>query len=74
MSEFEEEGFAPFMARWQRWDVMMGKSVTLQQVQGVIEGRARGIDATGALLIEREGETSRYLSGDVSLLREAASS
>ncbi len=74
MSEFQKEGFAPFMSRWQQWDVMAGKSVTLQQAQGVIEGRARGIDATGALLIERGGETSRYLSGDVSLLREVVPS
>jgi len=74
MSEFQKEGFAPFMSRWQQWDVMADKCVTLQQAQGVIEGRARGIDAMGALLIEREGTMSRYLSGDVSLLREVASS
>ncbi|MCF6323534.1 MAG: bifunctional biotin--[acetyl-CoA-carboxylase] ligase/biotin operon repressor BirA [Gammaproteobacteria bacterium] len=74
MSEFQKEGFAPFMARWQQWDVMAGKSITLQQTQGVIEGRARGIDTTGALLIEREGEISRYHSGDVFLLREVAPS
>jgi len=72
MSEFQKEGFTPFMSRWQRWDVMADKRVTLQQAQGVIEGRARGIDTTGALLIEREGEIGRYLSGDVSLLREVA--
>ncbi len=74
MSEFQKEGFAPFMPRWQRWDVMADKCITLQQAQGVVEGRARGVDATGALLIEHEGETSRYLSGDVSLLREVAPS
>ncbi len=74
MSEFQKKGFAPFMSRWQQWDVMVDKRVTLQQAQGVVEGRARGIDATGALLIEREGEMSRYLSGDVSLLREIAPS
>ncbi len=72
MSEFQKKGFAPFMRRWQQWDVMAGKSVTLQQAQSVIEGKARGIDTTGALLIEREGEISRYLSGDVFLLREVA--
>jgi len=74
MLEFQKAGFAAFVARWQRMDVMAGKYVTLQQPQGVIEGRAQGVDATGALLIERDGQVSRYLSGDVSLLRAVASS
>jgi len=74
MLEFQKAGFAPFLARWQQMDVMSGKDVTLQQAQSVIEGRARGVDTTGALLIEREGKVSRYLSGDVSLLRAVAPS
>jgi len=74
MLEFQKAGFAPFLARWQQMDVMAGKCVTLQQAQNVIEGRAHGVDTTGALLIEREGKVSRYLSGDVSLLRAVAPS
>ena len=74
MSEFQKSGFAPFSSRWRQWDVMADKYVSLQQAQGAIEGWARGVDATGALLIECDGEVNRYLSGDVSLLREVSSS
>jgi len=70
LAKFEKEGFAPFLPQWQEWDVMADRRVTLQQAQGVIEGVARGVDTSGALLIERRGETCRYMSGDVTLLRE----
>ncbi|VAW89609.1 Biotin operon repressor / Biotin--protein ligase [hydrothermal vent metagenome] len=72
--EFEAKGFAPFLPRWRQWDVMADKRVTLQQAQAVVEGVACGVDASGALLIKRRGETCRYMSGDVSLLREVSAS
>ncbi len=73
LAQFERQGLAPFLPLWQQWDIALDKRVTLQQAQGSIEGWARGVDASGALLIECEGETGRYMSGDVSLLRTVPS-
>ncbi len=72
--QFSVEGLAPFLPQWQQWDVTFDQRVTLQQAQGLVEGRARGVDASGALLIERDGAISRYMSGDVSLLRTVPAS
>ena len=70
LARFDKEGLAPFLPQWRQWDVMADRPVTLRQAQGAIEGVARGVDVSGALLIERGGETRRYMAGDVSLLRE----
>jgi len=73
LAQFEAQGLHPFLPLWQQWDVTADRRVTLQHAQGVIEGKARGIDTTGALLIEHGGEICRYLSGDVALLRAVSS-
>ncbi len=67
LSEFDSEGLAPFQARWARWDCLAGRSVTLQLPTQVIVGRAQGIDASGALLLETGGQVSAYAAGEVSV-------
>jgi len=69
LGRFGAQGLSPFLPLWQQWDLTFNQQVTLQHAQGAVEGCARGVDASGALLIERNGTISRYLSGDVVLLR-----
>lgn len=35
--------------------------------EGRVAGTCRGLDDSGALLVESQGRTGRYLSGEVSL-------
>lgn len=67
LSEFEHEGLAPFQARWARWDCLAGKPVALMLPTQRITGRAQGIDATGALLLETDGQVRAYAAGEVSV-------
>jgi BirA family transcriptional regulator, biotin operon repressor / biotin---[acetyl-CoA-carboxylase] ligase len=64
---FERNGFAPFAAPWRDSDALFGASVTVSGADGATQGVARGIDASGALLVETKGDLRRFRSGDVSV-------
>lgn len=67
-SRFQDGGFADFAEEWMRFDQVRGRPVRLQLPDGTVAGIARGVDATGALLLETEdGRASAYLGGEVSL-------
>lgn len=67
LARYEQEGLAPWVADWSHYDLYHGKPVTLSMGDRKIEGVHRGIDASGALLLERQGEISTYHGGEVSL-------
>lgn len=65
---FNEHGLESFTREWQRHDLVSGHTVEIQhEHHPVISGVARGIDAHGALLVERDGITQGYNVGEVSL-------
>lgn len=65
--QFERDGFAPFVARWQALDNFFDRPVKLLIGEREIKGIARGIDAQGALLLDQEGKLHAYLGGEISL-------
>jgi BirA family biotin operon repressor/biotin-[acetyl-CoA-carboxylase] ligase len=68
MDLFNEHGLESFSREWQRHDLVSGHKVEIQhEHKPVISGVARGIDAHGALLVERDGVTQGYHVGEVSL-------
>jgi BirA family biotin operon repressor/biotin-[acetyl-CoA-carboxylase] ligase len=67
LQQFATEGFPAFARRWSKFDACRDREVVIEQDNGSQQGRARGIDADGALLLEANGQTKRFLSGDVSL-------
>lgn len=69
LTRFESAGLPAFMDEWRQRDALQGRAVTVLGTGdgGEEHGTARGIDAGGALIVERGGETRRYLSGDVSV-------
>ncbi len=67
MAGFEQEGLAPFTAEWQRHDLYHGKAVVLRMGTRHIEGIHSGIDSSGALRLEENGEIKIYHGGEVSL-------
>jgi len=66
VARFEAEGFAPFRNTWERFDILAGRPVTLFQGATSLQGVARGVGPRGGLLLERAGEITEHLAGEVS--------
>lgn len=64
---FSEQGFAAFGEDWSALDQVAGREVVLQQHERRITGTALGVDQDGALLLRSNGQTRRFVSGDISL-------
>lgn len=65
---FERDGFAGLAAEWARFDRVAGRRVSLRLANTLITGVARGVDATGALLLESaDGVITPYIGGEISL-------
>ncbi len=70
LDAFLEKGMAPFLLEWVRYDVLMGKQVSVNTSAKVTTGIARGIDTHGYLLLELpSGSTEKFSCGDTSLLK-----
>ncbi|MGY5958989.1 bifunctional biotin--[acetyl-CoA-carboxylase] ligase/biotin operon repressor BirA [Kosakonia sp. BK9b] len=64
---FEQEGLAPFLARWEALDNFINRPVKLIIGEKEIFGISRGIDAQGALLLEQDGVIKPWVGGEISL-------
>ncbi len=61
---FEREGFAAFFSRFAARDALQGREVTLSDGQ---QGRAKGVDGSGALLVHTSQGRQRVASQEVSV-------
>ncbi len=66
LRRFEAEGFTAFVADYARRDLLAGHAVRTTQ-QGVGEGVARGVDASGALQLQTPAGIVGIHSGEVSV-------
>jgi len=69
LTDFEQFGFAHFVEEWNRCDAFKDCPVVLTLGEKQKHGIAKGIDHTGALLLEIDGVISPYVGGEVSLRR-----
>ncbi|ELY6226837.1 bifunctional biotin--[acetyl-CoA-carboxylase] ligase/biotin operon repressor BirA [Cronobacter muytjensii] len=67
LREFEQEGLAPFLARWEKLDNFIHRQVKLIIGEREIYGISRGIDNQGALLLEQNGIIKPWVGGEISL-------
>ncbi|MCM0044745.1 MAG: biotin--[acetyl-CoA-carboxylase] ligase [Burkholderiaceae bacterium] len=68
LAQFDADGLAPFIERWQRWHAFAGLPVAIVDHGRLLHrGLARGIDSSGCLLLEDAGRTVTVAAGDVSL-------
>lgn len=65
--DFEREGLRAFMEEWRRADALRGRTVTVLNGEERTRGLARGVDATGALLVEAPQGVRKFVSGEVSV-------
>jgi BirA family biotin operon repressor/biotin-[acetyl-CoA-carboxylase] ligase len=64
---YQQRGFEPFREEWRRWDLLRDQAVTLHTASDSRDGIARGIDASGMLMVEHDDKTHQYSSAEVSL-------
>jgi len=67
LSEFQQQGFRPFMSEWREADALAGQAVRVIAGEQSRDGIARGIDEDGALLLETPAGLVRLVSGEVSV-------
>jgi len=67
LPEYEKSGLQPHLARWFDLDCFLDKTVNVMLADKNHEGICRGIDATGALLLESNGKVESYIGGEISL-------
>ena len=72
LARFATTGFAAFASEWNAIDAFRDRRVFLRAALGTspgetVAGLERGVDASGALSIEVDGELQRFIAGDLSL-------
>ena len=68
---YSDEGLAAFRAHWEQSDVLRGQPVQVLLPDGAtVRGVAVGVDADGALLVERGGRRLRFANGEASVRRD----
>lgn len=65
--EFQRSGLAPFLDEWNAADACADKEVLIHLAEECIAGRASGVDASGAILVETDSGPRCFHSGEVSL-------
>ena len=68
LAEFDLHGFQSCKERWMGWDAYRDQAVCISGAgKDPVYGIAKGVDETGALLLQEENKTSAIHAGDVSL-------
>lgn len=67
LPEYEKKGLTPYLNRWFDLDCFLNKSVNVLLGDKNKAGICRGINDSGALLLEVEGQIETYIGGEVSL-------
>jgi len=70
LKDFERAGLRPFGEEWTAVDALRGNPVQVQTGEQTLRGTARGIDASGALLVETAQGLQRLVAGDVTVRPE----
>ncbi|HEY9136544.1 MAG TPA: bifunctional biotin--[acetyl-CoA-carboxylase] ligase/biotin operon repressor BirA [Pseudomonadales bacterium] len=67
LTEFQREGFQPFWQEWLSLDIYRDKCVELIMAENTVSGISRGINQTGALVLETEQGIKHFSGGEISL-------
>lgn len=64
---YEMQGLKPFLETWQKYDNFMDKNIKLIMGNREVIGICRGIDTTGALLLETDEGIQSFVGGEISV-------
>ena len=65
--QFQLEGLRPFIEEWKEADALRGRPISVHWGETTTRGIARGIDASGVLLVETPHGLQKLVSGEVSV-------
>ena len=71
LREFETAGFAPFESQWRRLDALRDHRVRLTLPDRSVVGVARGVEQSGALIVEHDGRRETFIAGHLTLEAES---
>jgi BirA family biotin operon repressor/biotin-[acetyl-CoA-carboxylase] ligase len=66
---FFEYGFDFFRSRWENYDYLKNKIISIKQGEKIIEGRVSGINLSGELGLEQQSGSIEYLSAGETTLK-----
>jgi BirA family biotin operon repressor/biotin-[acetyl-CoA-carboxylase] ligase len=64
---FEKRGLEPFISKWRELDIYANQAIKLIIGQQTFSGFSRGIDASGAILLETKQGIKAYHGGEISV-------
>ena len=68
LTEFDLHGFKPCVESWMKWDAYRDQAVCISGAgKDAIYGITKGVDESGALILQQENKTIAIHAGDVSL-------
>ena len=68
LTAFDLHGFKPCMESWMKWDAYRDQAVCISGAgKDAIYGITKGVDESGALILQQENKTIAIHAGDVSL-------
>ena len=67
LAEFQNTGLGSFIDEWHQADVFAGQQVAIYLPNETIEGQARGVDLSGALIVDTSDGQRLFHSGEISL-------
>jgi BirA family biotin operon repressor/biotin-[acetyl-CoA-carboxylase] ligase len=67
LSKYKKTGFVGYKEEWLQHDAFMNKKVKLLMMNNSVEGIVRGIDNSGALILEVDGAVKIFSGGEISL-------
>lgn len=65
--DFIANGLALFIDKWQKYDILRNKFISINIAGKIKTGQALGIDNQGALLVDIDGQKQIFHSGEVSV-------
>lgn len=71
LNRFAKDGFSPLVDQWHEHHAYQDQMINLNIGQNALEGVCRGVDASGALLLETAEGTQSFHGGEVSVRRKA---
>ena len=67
LKQYQQQGFSSCISQWRELDAYKGKEADLILPNETLRGEILGIDENGLLLMQVNGETCRFSSGELSL-------
>jgi len=66
--DYLNNGPGMVISKWKKYNITLGKNVTIKTIRGSFSGKAADLDSDGALIVEEEkGIKKRFQAGEVAL-------